>query len=311
MRFTPLVSLVCLAFACLASAQTTSDEQVVRNGYPSELIQDFYEFGDPAQSPPDWMYDFERADLDGSGNADYIVAAYANSRAGRIRVYKPSSGPAPLAESTLREIGGTTPELTLRDLDGDRKPEIIAEYRRMLGTAAWIYKWMPGNELALFGPTTTDSFGQQHTVLGSPLFEDLDGDGRPEIVVMPIRHAEDPALIVYTLGGGGTYVKSEPRLFYAVYKRQAGEPQDFEDEMRTTKPGAYVLRIVNGDEQGNNAITSAEVLVNGKTIFGPNHFKQKTRVLSAPITLGETSTLFVSISGKPGTQMTVSVERAR
>lgn len=304
--------VLCLALAAAvpsASAQSAADEQLVQNGYPVDLINDFYRFADPDLSPPDSMYAFERADLDGIGSANYIVAVYGNTRAGRIRVYKPSSGSAPLAESTLREIGGSNPTVTLLDLDGDGKPEIIARYQRMHGTAVWLYKWSAG-QLVLFGPMSTDSFGQQHSTLASPVFDDLDGDGIPEIIMGAGPHDEDPVLTVLTLRGG-KYVPTEPSLFYAVYKRGEGDPEEFEDSVVTTKPGTYLIRIANGDGRGDNAITSAEVKVNGKQVFGPSSFQQKTRLLSASVQLGASNLLEVSIAAKPGTQMTISVVRAK
>jgi len=305
--FTLLCGALCaLGIAAGAAAQTAGDEAMVRNGYPGVLTADYLEIAEPGSIPP-VMVDYERADLDGTGSADYVVAAYSNGRAGLLRVYKPAGGTSAVAEGGLREMGGTRPELTLLDLDGDRKPEIVATYSLMHGTGVWIYKWS-NQQLVSFGPVETDTFGQSHSVIGNADFVDVDGDGVAEILRAPSRYTDDPVTTVFKLTGG-TFIPAAPQIFWSNYTRGEGKPEELIDDIETTRPGSYILRIVNGDAQGKHAVSSAEVKLNGATVFGASDFKQKQRVMTATVNVTGANVLSVTLAGATDDQMTLFLIR--
>ena len=298
-----------LLIGATAYAQTTpSDEDIVRRAYPDALLQDFYRDAEPDEHAP-IIYGFTRADLDGTGKQDYLVAAYSNVGHGTERVLRVVNGaPVVVAESTLRDLHGSACSVELRHLDTDPTPEIVVSYEVMRGKAVWIYKWSNG-ALSLFGPTRTDGFGQQHTVLANPVFVDIDGDGIDEIIVPAERNTDSVLSKTYQLRNG-QFGLADPTLFFATYTRTDGDPDEFEDSV-VAAPGKYVVNIVNGDRSGAKKVTSATVQINGAAIFSPNDFKKQGRNLSAPVTLPDRATITVEVAGAPGTLFTLSVKPSK
>jgi hypothetical protein len=60
------------------------------------------------------------------------------------------------------------------------------------------------------------------------------------------------------------------------------------------------LTVLNGNQTGKNkivdAVTSAEVFVNGERIFGPSDFKKHVYYLEAPITLVESNSIKIELT---------------
>lgn len=309
MKHAARLLLLSLLVCGTARAQSVpSDEDIVRRAYPDALLADFYEDADPADHAP-LIYAFQRADLDGTGKADYLVAAYSNGGHGTVRVLRVVSGaPVVAAESTLRDLGGTSCFVELRRLDTSATPEIVVSYERMRGKAVWIYQWANGG-LRLFGPMRTDSFGQQHTVLADPVFVDVDGDGIEEIIVPAERNTSSLTSKTYQLRDG-TFTPVESTLFFATYRRTEGDPDEFEDNIACT-PGKYVVNIVNGDRTGAQKVTSATVQVNGASVFTAADFKKQARTLSAPVTLTDHAIVTVSVAGAPDSLFTLSIKPSK
>jgi len=178
----------------------------------------------------------------------------------------------------------------------------------MRGKAVWIYQWANG-ALRLFGPMRTDSFGQQHTVLNEPVFVDVDGDGIDEIIVPAERNTDAVTSKTYQLRAGA-FTPVDPTLFFATYRRTAGDPDEFEDNV-VSAPGKYVVNIVNGDRTGAKKVTSANVAVNGATVFTAADFKKQIRTMSAPVTLTDHAVITVSVAGAPDSLFTLSIKPSK
>ena len=142
------------------------------------------------------FFDFIAADLDSTGTADFLVAAYTNGFSGIVRVLRKQNGSATIAaEPVLPLMGGIYPSVSLVDLDNDLRPEVVVNLTSATGSSAdWIFKWT-GSGLNLLGPSQVQSDGNISTLLGDAAFVDLDGDGVPEILNPPERTFDsDPTI---------------------------------------------------------------------------------------------------------------------
>jgi hypothetical protein len=298
-------SLFLLALAPAPSVQAAAtDEQIVASMYPDSLLHD------PAlkgQTPDDKTYTFVRADLDASGSPDYLVAAYYNGLHDTVRIIraKATEPPALAGDLKLTYIGGAPADVSVVDLDGDGKPEIHLSLPGGRRTRDWLFKWTNG-EIVPFGPTETDLFGRVHTVLGALRILDIDGDGRPELLV-PTETGETST--VYKLGANGSYGIAPSAVYYYHLVRGKGDPDALEVPIVVADPGKYTLTIVNGDSRGNNRTTAAYAEVNGEVIFPESAFKKADRVLSASVTLDQSNQFYFELRGAPGSEVSVAITK--
>ncbi len=304
-----------------AHVQAASDQDLARMFYPPALttwIRDHPGLGELQQ------WNAAPADLDRSGNPNYLVVAYSNGHIGRLRVIKKTpSGPVLVSDPDSPALYETHPLLRLLDLNGDGKPEIIATYH--IGnhgeSAAWIFTWT-GNALQTLNPPDPE---RTNIVIAFRAldFVDFNGDGTLEVVeptdeygvhvefatpeerqsVVPNRSCN-----VYQLGNG-RYVSTErTATYYGHFARTKGTPAP-SDESFSAKPGKYVLRIANG-EQGKNLVDSAEIQLNGLVILPPAAFNNQRAVITVPVTLREQNTLRVELRSAPGSTLRVVIEPA-
>ena len=72
------------------------------------------------------------------------------------------------------------------------------------------------------------------------------------------------------------------------YTRSTGKPST-ETESFTCPPGyigaGSTLRLINGDSQGSNRVSSAEIKINGVRIMGPKDFNQKVGLIERTVSL--------------------------
>jgi hypothetical protein len=109
-----------------------------------------------------------------------------------VRVLRKTGSSATLvSEPMLPLMGGIIPEVSLIDLDGDTRPEILVRYSAATGGfSSWIFKWT-GSVLTSFGPTQTDEDGDVTTALNDVGFLDVTGDGIPELLNPPEFKSDD------------------------------------------------------------------------------------------------------------------------
>ena len=72
-------------------------------------------------------------------------------------------------------------------------------------------------------------------------------------------------------------------------------------------PGA-VLHVVNGDANGDNRASSAEITLDGTSIVSPSSFSRQVASFDVPFTLGNPSTLAVRLASAPGSTITISID---
>ena len=95
------------------------------------------------------------------------------------------------------------------------------------------------------------------------------------------------------------------------YVRTKGAPNVYEDTFSSTV-GAGRLTILNGEDNGQDRVTSAIVWLNGIEIFSPHDFKKSTYHLERKIDLlvDYPNTLKLELRSKPGSFIVVSLETA-
>jgi len=300
MRTSALFLSICLLSAIPLHAD---DVSIAMKFYPAALDAQWNATNPPGRQP-NRIVTTARVDLDKTGRQDYLAAAYSNGTVAAFRLIKGATPETAVlvAEGNDPLLGGDgRPVIEIVDIDNDGVPELALEFPR----EAFIFKYSAG-ALQLFAPTRMSKFGPTSN-LGSIAFADLDGDGKLEILEI-MRDITAP-YVVFTLDATGKFVKlANPPLFVDRFERADGAPVADLRNFRAV-PGSYVLRIVNGDQSRRSVVTSAEVKLNGKTIFSPNDFKSAQRTLTAPITLTEENSLAVELRSDPQSTISISIAK--
>src|ERR1051326_2760183 len=71
--------------------------------------------------------------------------------------------------------------------------------------------------------------------------------------------------------------------------------------------GPFTLNIANGDRDGGNRVSSAQITLNGVQVFGPSDFNQNIANLQASVNLQSVNQLTVELASKPGSFIEVSL----
>ena len=176
-----------------------SDDDLVLQFFPSRLAEKSARVEKRGGPAPTQHYSYLAADLDGSGTKAYLVASYTNGFTGAVRVLKKDGKSAQLVADPQLQIFGVESDMQLKDLDADGRPEVIAAFSSPTGgTAKWIFRWT-GAHLTFLGPSIVVR-GREQTALSDAAFEDIDGDGKLEIINPPSGVSEAPQ--IYSLRNG-------------------------------------------------------------------------------------------------------------
>ncbi len=97
-----------------------------------------------------------------------------------------------------------------------------------------------------------------------------------------------------------------------TYVRQTGKPiQVVASFSMTDLTTSYTLKIYNGGSPQSGTtgerVSSAEIDLNGKLIFGPSDFNQQVNQLSLPVALLASNTISVQLQGKPGAVLVLEI----
>jgi hypothetical protein len=285
------------------------DAVLVEQFFPERLTAESQKDFQQGGPEPSRFSAFVAADLNNTGKEDFLVAAYTNGFSAAVRVLKKQGGAATVvAEPALPLMAGVMAQVSLARLDSAPVPEIVVNFSSGAGGSSdWIFKWT-GAELKVFGPTETDTNGNVFTVLNDAAFEDLTGDGIPEILDPPERLSSAP-MKVYQLVDG-RYELTSLRI-YALdwFGRGPDAPEVQTREFSLDDPAKdYVLVIANGGGDNTNFVNSGEIKWNGDVVAGPDHLNQRTRSLRIPVKVtGSKNTATVELHGDPGSRILMGV----
>lgn len=312
------------AWPATVSSQQPNQDTLVAQFYPrwlSEESADDFNAGGPA---PFRDVAYAEADLDGSGRASYIVAAFTNGFSAAVSVLaKQGTSAVEVATPSFPMMLGIHPYVKLHDVDHDGRPEVVVSFSSATGANAdWVLRWQDGT-LKSIGPMETDEDGDAGTLLMDALFIDLDGDGILEIVNAPDESQDDATEYeVFALVGGQYAAAPSRRLaFFDTFARPpkpATETKGREDQ--NSQPEvidrtfvvpdttvSYELTVVNGDASGAHRVTSADLIVNGTVVAGPGVLGGHRRIVTVRFTPGATNTIRAVLRGPRDTWLTIAV----
>ena len=305
------ISLCAAAISLATSFAAHADDQaLVEQNFPQYLADEFYEsYQENAGDDPFRLAAFTRIDPDGSGHQTYIAAVYTNAVRGVLRVLAPNGSSARVVAESSLEMPGITPDVLAVNLDNQGGDEVIVNLGQTTGnTASWIYRWN-GETLVSMTPMTGEG-DETATQILNARWEDVVGDGLQELLVpdsvLPFDEENAPLVHWSVLPWNGSdwtaagSSVSELTWFY----RQTGAPAA-QSESFDADPGSYLLRIVNGEPDGANRVSSATLTLNGETVITQNAFNQNAHVIEVPVTLAAANTLSATLNGAPGGNITV------
>lgn len=293
-----VVSLTICAHAGVA--QPTSDDSIVARFFPSVIDDLSRRLGeDPATAR---TCHFVRADLDGSGNAQYIVAAYGNHAKNVVRVIATVDTPRAVSDTAnFAQIDGSECRPSVVDLDGDGRPEVRVDCSLARGDVTWLFKWDSG-VLRNIGPVSTvDGFMQSH--LFEPELLDIDGDGKVEIIPTGTTTTGDEIPIFGFRNGKYDVIGSS--AFVCEYTRKKGAPFTVRARFQADA-GVHVLRVINGPG-GAPKVSSAVIVLNGERVVTPDDFSKVTALISKTVTPSQQNTLSVQLDGEPGSTIALFI----
>jgi hypothetical protein len=94
-----------------------------------------------------------------------------------------------------------------------------------------------------------------------------------------------------------------------VFIRGKGAPITEVKEFSTTGfQGPYILHLRNGDDYGENRVSSATVWLNGGMLFGPSDLSQQVEGYDIEVGLMTENTLEVEIASGPGSKLKIWIE---
>ncbi|HEX2240881.1 MAG TPA: hypothetical protein VHJ82_07065, partial [Actinomycetota bacterium] len=120
----------------------------------------------------------------------------------------------------------------------------------------------------------------------------------------PVRGATQQASLALTAGGADLVTIFGPERFVRVNGRPATATRVISTRGFTTP---FLLRVRNGNPDGQHRVSSATIRVDGVEIFSPNDFNQQFAGGEREIHPGSTVTLDVRLAAAPGGVLTIEL----
>ena len=248
-----------------------------------------------------------RADFDGGGDDNYIVAAYTNNAKGAVLVIRTDPSPIVVSSAGELEFYENYPFIAVPDLDSDGVPEIVVTYARVRYSSAWVFKWSEP-ELTTIGPMVSTPDGTVPD-LDELDCEDLNGDGVEELIdIVESGTGEGTVNRVFSLVQESYSEVSTGYLWIGTYQGPEGSPVSLTDTFESGT-GSATLRVVNRTEPGSQPITDGDVIFNGLTVATMSQLVGG--YIEVPVSLNATNSLQVVLrDGDPESRVVVSIQKS-
>jgi len=298
--------------ASVAFAQQVGPEDsVVNQFFPEWLITESNSDFARGGPEPFQAFAYADADLNGTGTADFIVAAYSNGFSGAVLVLeRQGTSAVQVAAPSFPLMGGIYPNVTMLDVDNDGRPEAIVSFSSARGAGAdWVLKWN-GKTLQSIGPTTLVAGANLATSLSESLFIDLNGDRTLEIISAPRSgsRSDGQTLTVFNLDNGVYHDSNASFNIFATFLRDTMSPTPAVRNFSVANPNReFVMTIVNGDGRSHGAVSNAIVKLNGVIVAGPSVFNQQVQTIRIPVTVATSNTLSVQLGSAPGSLLAIGI----
>ena len=300
-------------FRCALPAQAGDAGAVVEDFCPHRLL-DLSMAAAAGRKPPERSSAFVAADLNGTGRREFLVAAYSSGMSAAVRVLRQHGATAVLVdEPDLPCFGGRNPAVSLLDLDGDGRPEVVVKLGTIGCTSMdWIFKWK-GSKLTPYGATVADDNGCPASVLHDASFVDLDGDGvleivnPPELNVPAIEAGRPGQYTVFKLKGGSYTLTDGTLDHFSPCFRGATEPSVCTQTFAAASPGRYGMTIVNGNGGQWGAVSSVEVQLNGELVPAPGSIAREGAEARIPVNVQLNNSIKVTVAGARGSGVVIAI----
>jgi hypothetical protein len=303
-----------------AQGQQQGDEVLVQQHFPQWLIDESTADVSHGGPRPFRAFAYTAADLNGSGQSDFVVAAYSNGFSGAVVVLSGHGAAAvEIANPQFPQMSGSAPAVKAIDMNHDGRQEIVVSLTSARGVSAdWVLQW-DGTTLCSIGPTALDTNGNEDTVLNDADFIDFDGDGTLDIVNSMEFDAVDATAVdtfqVFKLLNGRfeaertlNFFETFARIPPATERPSSMRPVKIERSFTIADASAgHLMTVVYEGEPGRQEIRSAEITLNGIVVAAPNIFAQHERVVTMPVALRPTNTLSIDIRGPRGSRMSIGI----
>ncbi len=208
---------------------------------------------------------FQVLDLNGDGHPDLLYVDYASEWPFRCRLGEPGLAFGPEIRSRFAEIRS----YAIGNVDADPQQEIVA-VRRKSGRLALLSFGQAAapsaEELALSSLRSVPFEELKDADKREALLADLDGDGRPELLVAEPSAAR---VVVHRslLGGGGSSARSFPSFVGASHPRLADVDKDGALELVVAAPDEGAIGVAEIDGAGKLGFPAARPVPGGEDLL--------------------------------------------
>lgn len=308
--------------------------QAVKSAFPTELRRAGEPpSGDDSPENPDTCASvFSRKQ---NGTPDLVVASYRDKGVEVAMLAYQPGGAHVIDAVTNREVSldGNYCQISIVDLaDPDHSaPLLVNTIAISYGGQDWYFTWDSG-KLRSITPLMPrgGAIGDEilpDSSMHSTYIADIDHRGAMQIVG---NHGDNDNFpqddgiastgtdILFRYNGK-TYVPAKAILYLREYRSQPSNWDERRDgpwavgndgsiKMHRAPASSYQLKIVNGDRDGSNRVTSAKVEINGETVVSPTQVNQGVETLTETIQLQKQNTIKVTVDGPAKSHMYVVVE---
>jgi len=97
------------------------------------------------------------------------------------------------------------------------------------------------------------------------------------------------------------------KIYEFLYERTTGNPNEYIDTINGANGISIKVVIINGDEYGENKVSSATITLNDVKLFTPDDFNQNVDTLEKVVVLtADYNELIARVAGSPGSFLTVN-----